>query len=77
MLSGNAARRNTRLEAMKPLVVSIKQTGELMGGIYRATVYRLINKGELEDVRVGGRRLVIMSSIEERLATAQPVEQAT
>ena len=52
---------------MKPLVVSITQTGELMGGIHRATVYRLIDKGELVAVRVGGRRLVTMSSIEELL----------
>lgn len=61
---------------MKPLAASIKQTGELMGGIHRATVYRLINKGELKAVRVGGRRLVTIGSIEARLATGAVVARS-
>ena len=60
---------------MKPLGLSIKNTGKALGGegdpLSRATIYRMISRGELEAFKVGARTLVSMASIE-TLAAAAP-----
>lgn len=47
---------------MQPLTVSISTAAQSIG-ICRASVYNLINRGELEAVKVGRRRLIKMDSI--------------
>lgn len=60
---------------MKPLGLSIAETGKALGGendpLSRATIYRMINRHELEAFKVGARTLVSLASIE-ALAAAAP-----
>ncbi len=58
-------------EPMKPLAVSIEQAGNLLGGIHRATVYRLIETGKLTAIKLGGRRMVEMASIEDLVTSGR------
>jgi excisionase family DNA binding protein len=39
-----------------------------LGGIHRATLYRLVEKGKLKAVKVGGRTMIVASSVREFLA---------
>lgn len=50
--------------AMERLFMSVNETCDMLG-ISRTTIYRLISTGRLETVRIGRRRLVRLSSIEE------------
>jgi excisionase family DNA binding protein len=45
-----------------PLLLDIKQTGEVLN-VSRATIYRLLDRGELRAVSIGSRRLVSRSAI--------------
>lgn len=51
-------------------LVSIEETGYALGGIGRNSVMNLLNNRELESVRLGRRRLVLVSSIEKLLIRA-------
>lgn len=59
---------------MKPLGLSITETGKALGGendpLSRATIYRMINRRELEAFKVGARTLVSLASIEAMTASA-------
>lgn len=59
---------------MKPLGLSIAETGKTLGGegdpLSRATIYRMINRGELEAFKVGARTLVSFVSIEAMTTSA-------
>jgi excisionase family DNA binding protein len=61
-------------DRVKPLGLSISETGKALGGegnpLSRATIYRMINRGELEAFKVGARTLVAMASIEALTAAA-------
>jgi len=46
-----------------PLLTSIEDTRTLIGGTSRQTIYDLINAGDIESVRIGGRRFVVVESI--------------
>ncbi|CCG40877.1 helix-turn-helix domain-containing protein [Magnetospirillum molischianum] len=46
-----------------PLLASVKDTRALLG-LSHQTVYDLINAGEVESVRIGGRRLIVRASID-------------
>ena len=46
----------------EPLTVSIR-TASAMLGIGRSTLYVLLGAGEIETIRVGGRRLVMVTSL--------------
>ena len=48
---------------MERLFMSINETREMLG-ISRTTIYRLIETGTLDTVRIGRRRLVGLSSVE-------------
>ena len=48
-------------------VVDINRARELLGGISRPHIYRLIARGELRTVKSGARRLVPVSAIDEYL----------
>ena len=52
--------------APKPLTVTIPTTQRLLG-LGHTTVYTLIDDGRLKTIRIGRRRLVVYSSIEELL----------
>ena len=60
---------------MKPIGLSIPETGKALGGegdpLSRATIYRMIGRGDLEAFKLGSRTLVTLSSIE-ALAAAAP-----
>ena len=51
---------------MEPLLQSISETARVLG-LGRTTIYNLINRGQLETVKIGRRQLVKAASIE-RLA---------
>lgn len=59
---------------MKPIGLSITDTGKALGGdekpISRATIYRMISRKELEAFKLGGRTLVTVASIEAIAANA-------
>jgi hypothetical protein len=49
----------------------IKRTGQIIGGS-PSKVYDLLNKGELDAVRLGGKTLITTPSLERYLAKASP-----
>lgn len=55
---------------MKPIGLSISDAGRALGGASRATIYRMINRGELEAFKLGARTLVTLASIEACAASA-------
>lgn len=61
-------------EALKPIGLSIPETGKALGGegdpLSRATIYRMINRGDLEAFKLGARTLVSLASIEALTAAA-------
>lgn len=46
------------------LLASINETGDILGGISRVTVYDLVNKGHLVKVNIGRRGFITRASIE-------------
>jgi hypothetical protein len=62
---------------MKPIGLSIAETGKALGGpedpLSRATIYRMIGKGDLEAIKIGARTLITLSSIEAMAANAPRV----
>ena len=59
---------------MKPIALSIAQTGKLLGGeddpLSKNTIYRMISRRELEAFKLGARTFITMASIEAVAATA-------
>lgn len=59
---------------MKPIGLSIPDTGKALGGderpLSRATIYRMISRNQLEAFKVGQRTLVTVASIEALAASA-------
>lgn len=55
---------------MKPMGLKIDDTREVLGGVSRATVYRMVGRNELELIRLGGRSMITMKSIEARMDQA-------
>lgn len=59
---------------MKPIGLSIPDTGKVLGGeekpLSRATIYRMIGRGDLEAFKLGSRTLVSVASIEACAAAA-------
>lgn len=59
---------------MRPLGLSIAETGKALGGegdpLSRATIYRMINRGDLDAFKLGARTLVSLASIEALTAAA-------
>ena len=46
-----------------PELMDIRTTCRVLGGISRSTIYRMIEDGRLESVRVGGRRMITARSV--------------
>lgn len=59
---------------MNPIGLSIPETGKALGGegdpLSRATIYRMINRGQLEAFKLGSRTLVTVASIQAMTAAA-------
>lgn len=59
---------------MKPFGLSILETGRALGGegdpLSRATIYRMIGRGELDAFKLGSRTLISVASIEALTASA-------
>lgn len=59
---------------MKPIGLSIPETGKTLGGdgdpLSRATIYRMIQRKELDAFKLGSRTLVTLASIEALTASA-------
>jgi excisionase family DNA binding protein len=60
---------------MQPIGLSIKETGRTLGGtgspLSRATIYRMIARGELEAFKLGSRTLITVVSIQVFAAAAR------
>jgi hypothetical protein len=65
---------------LKPIGLSIPETGKALGGegdpLSRATIYRMIGRGDLEAIKIGARTLVTTSSLEALAAGAPRLEVA-
>jgi len=48
-----------------PLLVSVDDAAATLGGISRPKVYELINKGEIERVRIGRRSFLTLQGLTE------------
>ncbi len=55
---------------MEPVAVAVPDAGKALGGISRATIYRLIDQGKLEARKVGTRTVVTTASIKALIADA-------
>jgi hypothetical protein len=65
--------------AETPRLVDIPTTSLLLGGVGRSMVFELLASGQLESVKLGRRRLVLVSSIDalvERLRALDDGEAA-
>lgn len=65
---------------MKPIGLSISEAGKVLGGegdpLSRATIYRMINRGDIKAFKVGSRTLVDVASIEAMTAAAPQLQAA-
>jgi excisionase family DNA binding protein len=52
------------LEVTERKLLSIEQARHQLGGISRSTVYELINSGDLQRVKLGGRAFIPQASID-------------
>lgn len=59
---------------MEPIGLSIPEAGKMLGGerdpLSRNTIYRMINRGDLEAFKLGHRTLVTVASIKAVTAAA-------
>ena len=59
---------------MTPIGLSIPEAGKALGGegdpLSRATIYRMINRGDIDAFKVGSRTLITVASIEAMAANA-------
>ena len=55
---------------MKPIALSIPDAGKQLGGASRATIYRMIGRGDLEAFKIGSRTFVTLASLETTVASA-------
>lgn len=59
---------------MEPFALSIPETGKALGGagdpLSRDTIYRAINRGDLEAFKVGARTFITTESIKALIARA-------
>jgi excisionase family DNA binding protein len=53
---------------MQPVLLPVSDTGKALGGLGRTKVFELIKSGELRTVKIGRRRFVPASAVEEYVA---------
>ena len=54
----------------EPLAATITDTCQIIG-VRRSTIYRLINAGDLEIIKIGKRTLVVIASVQSFIASRQ------
>ena len=52
------------MKEIKPLLLSVEETRQLLGGRGRGHVYALIGEGKLESVKDGSRRFIVAESLD-------------
>jgi excisionase family DNA binding protein len=60
---------------VKPLVTDVETTRELLGNTGRNKIYQLINAGELESIKVGKLRRIVVASIHAYIARKVAAER--
>lgn len=55
---------------MKPFALSIPEACKALGGISRATAYRMLERKEIEGYKLGSRSFITVESIEAAIARA-------
>jgi len=68
--------RPTPPEMIRRKAYSVDESRLLLGGISRASIYELINSGELQTVMLCGRRLVPEQAIDELLRESMRKQRA-
>ncbi|KKW92674.1 helix-turn-helix domain-containing protein [Sphingobium chungbukense] len=48
---------------LPPFCYSLKETGQLLGGLCRASIYNAVKRGDLELIKIGGRSVITAHSI--------------
>jgi hypothetical protein len=56
---------------LEPLTVPVEDAKRHLGGVSTATVYRLMDRGQLEKRKVGARTVITMASIKALLETPE------
>ena len=57
------------VDGKKPVLISVKQAAKAMS-LSERTVWRMLERGELESGKVNGVRRVTVASVEKRIASA-------
>jgi len=52
---------------MQPMVCSVKDARQMLGGVSHGTIYSWMREGKIEGLRIGGRRLIKVASIRRAL----------
>ena len=52
------------MDSFRPALVSVDTARAMLGGIGKTQIYKYLNFGELESVKLGKRRLIRVSSID-------------
>lgn len=55
---------------LRPFALSIPETGKALGGCSRNTIYRMIDRGDIEAFKLGARTFITYESIEALVARA-------
>lgn len=75
MLNTNTASLLADRKAVEPLAAQICDAA-LMLGVQRTTIYRLMDEGLLDSIKIGKRRLVLIDSVH-RLVNSRKVAAKT
>ena len=62
-----ASADRTPPSTMKPITIDLHDA-QAVSGLGRSTLYRLMDAGEISFVKIGKRRLIVLASLEQRLA---------
>lgn len=60
---------------MEPIAVSTDEAGHILG-VSRPSIYNMVNRGELEKIKIGSRALITMRSLKRRAAELLGEEMA-
>ena len=60
--------RAVQIIPVKPALASTEHARKYLGGISRAGLYNLLDANELQSVKIGGRRMVLVDSMDALIA---------
>ena len=61
---------NTQNQEPTPALASVEAACRYLGGICRASLYEMINAGDVQSVKIAGRRMITTESMNELIARA-------